>query len=172
MKNALDDFLSVGIVGVGLAGIDDLHGPGPGRNLPKPLDVVEEQAGPFVCRRPAGVADGKDVNVHPNVVLPVDVLNEPLLGSTMGLPNVLFGKSLRVAQAEGVLPPSGNTSVEQLLERPRSPGRGVDAVGNRVDGVLGEHTACDLGVPLGDTVDIAAQVQSEEGHVQNTLASA
>ena len=53
------------VLGVGLAGEDDLDGPVGGLDqLGQPLDVLEDQAGPLVGGEPAGEADGQGVQVE------------------------------------------------------------------------------------------------------------
>jgi hypothetical protein len=39
----------------------------------------------------------------------------------------------------------------------------MDSVGNVVDGVAGEHLAGDVLMPSGDAVDVAAEIQGQQG---------
>jgi len=50
------------------------------------------------------------------------------------------------------------------------PGGGVDPVGDGVDGVAGKQEPGDLAVSLGHPVDVAAEVQRQEGHVERGAA--
>ena len=68
-----------------------------------------------------------------------------------------------------VVTPLGDFLVEQLLEGLREPGGCVHAVGDGVDGVLGEHLLRDLAVQHGDAVDVAREAQGEVGHVEQVV---
>ncbi len=52
------------------------------------------------------------------------------------------------------------------------PGGGVDAVGDGVDLVVGEHLLRDLAVLHGDAVDVAREAQGEVGHVEQRVVQA
>ena len=66
-----------------------------------------------------------------------------------------------VAQVEIVAAPGRDVRVEQLLDGLGDPGGRVDAVGDGVDGELGEHLAGDLAVLHGHAVDVAGEAQRE-----------
>ena len=71
-----------------------------------------------------------------------------------------------------VVPPLGNLVVQQLLQRAGDPGGGVDAVGDGVDVVVGEHLLRDLAVLHGDAVDVAREAQRQVGHVEQAVVQA
>ena len=106
------------------------------------------------------------LEIHARVGFAVHPVDELALGLHVRVPDFLRRDAQRVAQAETVLAPAGDVLVEQRLERGRHPCRRVDAVGDGVDLILGEHVPRDLGVFLGDAVDVVAQVEREVRHVQ------
>ncbi len=67
------------------------------------------------------------------------------------------------------MPPLGNLFVEELVEGLREPRGRVDAVGDGVHAVLGEHALRDLAVLHRHAVDVAREAQCKVGHVQQTV---
>lgn len=97
--------------------------------------------------------------------------DELLFAPGVRFPNLRARNAKRAVEREVVLPPVWHVAVEQLAERFGGPSAGVNAVGDRVDDVARKHQARNLTVALGDAVDVVAQVEREERHVQHALAA-
>ena len=159
-----------GVVGgVGFAGIQDLKAADLFGDSDEALGVLKEQAGAFVGGNAAGEAEREDVGVE----VVAGALSDGSEEAQFALV-VSGGYACRidtVDRAEVVIvgAPVGDLAVEEILELWREPGRGVDAVGDGVDLVLGEHFLRDLAVLHGDAVDEAREAQGDVGHVHEAV---
>ena len=84
----------------------------------------------------------------------------------MGLPHRGIVEPVRPHQNFRLVAPVGEMPLVELGEASAGPGLDMDAVGDGMDPVAGEKLARDFRVPLGDAVDVAAEVQRQPGHVE------
>src|SRR5438132_11781155 len=87
----------------------------------------------------------------------------------MSAPYLGKGNLCGVAQVEIVAPPLWNVAVIKVAKGQTRPGRSMDTIGNRVDGMLGKHSARDFPMAHGDAVDVPRQLQCEVGHVEHAV---
>src|SRR5439155_13451615 len=71
-----------------------------------------------------------------------------------------------VAEITIITPPLRYPAVVKGSERIRSPGRSVDAVGDRFDVVVGKHGSRHLPMAHRNTIDKTGEPQRQFGHVQ------
>ena len=157
---------------MGFAGVEDLQAADLFGDGDEALGVVQEQAGALVGGDAAGEAEGEDVGVEVVAGALGDGGEEAKLAFVVG-----GGDAGRVDAVDGaevlvVGAPVGDLLVEELLEVRREPGGGVDAVGDGVDLVVGEHLLRDLAVLHGDAVDEAREAQGDVGHVHEAVVEA
>ena len=152
-----------------LAAEDQLKAAGAGVDRLEAGEIVEHQIGALPDGRAAGEADGEDIRIHSGAGGLVHVLEQLRLGAPMRVPDFALGHAEHVAQTGIVLPPIGNVPVEHRLHGRRGPGRGVHAVGDRIDLVLREHRPGDLAVSFGHAVHVLAVVEREIRHVQHVV---
>ncbi len=131
--------------------------------------VVQEQAGPLVGGDAAGKAERKDVGVEVVAGALGDSAEEAKLAFVVGR-----GDTCRIDTVNGpkvlvVGAPVRDLAVEEFLELRGEPGGGVDAVGDGVHLVVGEHLLRDLAVLHGDAVDEAREAQGDVGHVHQAI---
>ena len=128
LENMPDNHFAAVVSRMDFAGIDRLDFSAPRRYPFKPLEVAEKQVAAFVRRCPPGEAQGQNARVHLRRTFPVHVLNKPLFAPGVRLPNINARDAERASQAEIVLVPIGNVSVEQLPKWLRCPGASVYTV--------------------------------------------
>lgn len=71
----------------------------------------------------------------------VNQVDQTLFGAHVGVPDLVTREAQRIAKTEMVAAPARNVTVEQTLTFLRGPGRGVDAVGDRVNRIAAEQLA-------------------------------
>lgn len=104
----------------------------------------------------------------------LQVVEQFAFGVAVGGGDVVQGDAVQgdaggVAEVEGVFAPAGDVFVEDAGHVLAGPCDGVDAVGDGVDVVAGEHERGDFAVALGDAVDVVAEVQAGVGHVEHAV---
>src|SRR5262249_18069254 len=82
-------------------------------------------------------------------------------GLMVGCPDLGSGNTVSRPQAEIILAPARDVGVEELLERLRSPGHRVYAVGDCGNFKGREHQPRYLAMLFRDPVDVAAEIKGE-----------
>ena len=136
------------------------------------LGVVQEQAGALVGGDAAGKAEGEDVGVEVVAGAFGDGGEEAKLAFVVGSGDAGGVDAVDRAEVMVVGAPVRDLAVEEVLELGGEPGGGVDAVGDGVDLVVGEHLLRDLAVLHGDAVDEAREAQGDVGHIHEAVVEA
>ena len=178
-----------------LAADDDLHRPlGVGEQPREPLRVAQHQREALVRRHAPCEADREHLGIeqilHPRRRVtvadgcrhpPPRLGDEPALHLLAHAPELGIRHSRTVVPVVGVGVRVAPRPLAHGLERGVHPGRSVDAVGDRRDGHLvgvdarpqhAEHAAAHLAVEHRDAVGVLAEVQAEDGHVEDSLVAA
>ncbi len=171
----LNDALDLGLAGlvgrVRLAGIHHLKPAEPAGHGDQTLRMGEQQVHALVGRGAAREADRKDVWRELRASALADRVYQQVLRGVVRVDNLAFRNVNRVAQRHVVAPPARYVPVKHGQKRLRSPGGRVDAVGNCVDLVLGEHFPRHNAVLHGDAVDEARKTQCDIGHVEQSVVA-
>ena len=170
--DASNDVLATLVVGVRLAGIQDLQPAAAGRDAAQALGIAEQHFRPLVGCGAAGKADGEDIRRQLPLGARGDLGQQSLLGGAMRLADFAVIDRDGVSQVEGLGAPLGNEAVEQLLKFPACPARGVHTVGDRVDQVVGEHETRHVAMAHGYAVHVTRNAQRQVGHVEIAVLAA
>src|SRR5260370_42386179 len=154
-----------------LAGINDLEVAGGLGNLPKAIEIGQDQVGALVSRCAARKTDREGIGIKLKAGLLANRLEQIVLGDQMRGPDFLRRQAQRAPQTVVVLAPRWNVAVKELLKRRRSPRAGVNTVGDGLDRYFRKHLARSFAVLFGDAVDVSAQAQRELRHVDGGAAA-
>ena len=163
--NAPDQVFARHVPGVGLACEHHLERIAPA-DAAHPPQIPEEEIRALVASHPAGTPDDRHVHFHTHARGGLDLLEKETLGLLVGAPQFLVRNLVRANQKLRLVEPSRDVAIEQLGYRRRSPGLGVDSIGDGVHVVSREESRRDLRMPFGYAVDVPAQAQREPSHIQ------
>ena len=165
-EDVADERLSALVGGVGFAGEEDLEAADLFGDCREACRVGEDEAGALVGGDAASEAEGEDVGIELLAGGLLDGVEERELAGAVGRGDLRGGDAVDGTEVLVIGAPAGDLVIEQLLEGFREPGGGMDAVGDGMDGGLGEHVLRDLAVLHGDAVDVAREAEREVGHVE------
>ncbi len=156
MKDPANDVFPAAIIGMRLARINNLELAGVLGNLPEPVKIGQDQVGTFVARGAARKTDREGFMIKFQSRFLAHHFEQIVFGDQMRRPDLLCRQTQRAPQAVVVLAPGRNITVEELLEWCRSPGPGVNTVGDGLDRCSGEHLPRSFAVLLRDAVHVGA----------------
>ena len=130
---------------------------------------MEEKAGALVGGDAAGETEGQNVGVEVMAGSLGDGAEEAKLTLVVSSSDAGGVDAVDRAKVLVVGASVGDLAVEKLLKMGGEPGGGVNAVGDGVDLVAGEHLLGDLAVLHGDAVDEARETQGDIGHVHEAI---
>ena len=154
-----------------LARVNDLKRSDRPGDLPKAIEIGEQEMRPFVSRGPASEPEGQSRRVQPDTRPTLDLAQQLPLALDMRAENLRGIEFNRIAEVLIIAPPLGDATIVECAERIGRPCDGMDSVGDRVDRVAGEHRTRNFFVPQGDAVDIPREDKSQPGHVQHAVAA-
>jgi len=70
-----DQVLAIAVAWMRLAGKDDLDRPGLADNLLEPVEILKDQPGTFLGRKPTGESDRQHLAIESRVRFPIHVLD-------------------------------------------------------------------------------------------------
>ena len=164
--NVHDQILAVAIVRMSLAGKDDLDRPDLADNLLEPVEILKDQTGTFVGRKPTGEPYCQHVAIKPRVRFPIYMLDEGAFRFHMSRPDISEGNAHGIAKRELIAPPVRQMGIKELLERRSGPRNCVDSVGNGMDRVAGEHAVRNLPMLHRNPIDIPGAMQGQLCQIQ------
>ncbi len=171
-EDVADETFAGLVGGVGFAGVQDLEAADLFGDRGEAFGVVKEEARALVGGDAAGETEGEDAGLEADAGAKLDFGEESFLADAVRARDLLRADAVDGAEVLVVGAPAGDFEVKELLERFGEPGGGVDAVGDGVDGVVGEHVLRDLAVLHGDAVGEAGEAEGEVGHVEAAVVDA